>query len=148
MTDDIFSREQPPLLIVLSGTAGSGKDSVVRRMRERGVPFEFVVTATTRPPRSGEEDGREYSFVDESEFQERLRQEDLLEHAEVYSQHYGIPKSKVRRALDSGKDVLLRIDVQGADTVRRKCPQAVSVFLTAPSEDELSRRLRDRGTGS
>ena len=148
MADDIFSREQPPLLIVLSGTAGSGKDSVIRRMRERGVPFEFVVTATTRPPRSGEADGRDYSFVTEKEFQEMLRQDDLLEHAEVYGQHYGIPKSKVRRALASGNDVVLRIDVQGAETVRRKCPQAVTIFLTAPSEDELSRRLRGRGTDS
>jgi guanylate kinase len=148
MTEDVFSREQPPLLLVLSGTAGSGKDSVVRRMKERGIPFEFIVTATTRPPRSGEADGRDYSFIAESEFQEMLRRNDLLEHAEVYGQHYGIPASTVRRALASGRDAVVRIDVQGAGTMRRKCPQAVTIFLAASSEDELGRRLRGRGTDS
>ncbi|MBN1438301.1 MAG: guanylate kinase [Anaerolineales bacterium] len=148
MADDFFPRETPPLLIVLSGTAGSGKDSVVRRMKERGVPFEFVVTATTRPPRPGEEDGRDYSFLSEAEFQDLIRENDLLEHAEVYGKHYGIPKSKIRHALASGRDVVLRIDVQGAGTVRRLCPQAVTVFLTAGSEEELQRRLRGRGTDS
>jgi guanylate kinase len=148
MASDIFARETHPLLIVLSGTAGSGKDSVVRRMKERGVPFEFVVTNTTRPPRSGERNGRDYSFVSETEFQEMLSNGELLEHAVVYDQHYGIPKSKVREALASGKDALLRIDVQGVDTIRRKCPQAVTIFLTTSSEEELERRLRQRGTDS
>jgi len=148
MADDIFSREHHPLLVVLSGTAGSGKDSVVRRMRERGIPFEFVVTCTTRPPRPGEENGRDYFFVSESQFQEMLRRDDLLEHAEVYGQKYGNSKTQVRRALESGRDAVLRIDVQGAETVRRKCPQAVTIFLAAPTEEELGRRLRGRGADS
>jgi guanylate kinase len=148
MASDTFSRQQYPLLVVLSGTAGSGKDSVVRRMRERGIPFEFIVTCTTRPPRPGEENGRDYFFVSDSEFQELLRRGDLLEHAEVYGHQYGNSKTKVRQALAAGRDALLRIDVQGADTIRRKCPQAVTVFLTASSEEELGSRLRRRGSES
>jgi guanylate kinase len=145
MSSDAFERKNHPLLIVLSGTAGSGKDSVVRRMQERGIPFEFVVTATTRPPRPNEQDGRDYVFVTESEFQEMIRADELLEHAVVYGQQKGIPKPRVREAIASGKDVVLRIDVQGVDTVRRKCPQAVTIFLTASSEEELIRRLHRRG---
>lgn len=146
MADSWFSREHPPLLVVLSGTAGSGKDSVVRRMQERGIPFEFIVTCTTRPPRPGEENGRDYFFVSDSEFQELLRRGDLLEHAEVYGQQYGNSKTQVRQTLAAGRDALLRIDVQGADTIRRKCPPAVTIFLTASSEEELTRRLRKRGS--
>jgi guanylate kinase len=144
MASDIFERETPPLLIVLSGTAGSGKDSVLHRMRERKVPFAFVVTATTRPPRPGEESGRDYEFVSEAEFQEMLRRGELLEHAVVYGQHKGIPKRRVREAISSGKDVMLRIDVQGVETVRRQCPEAVTIFLTASSQKELERRLSRR----
>jgi len=145
MASDTFSRERHPLLVVLSGTPGSGKDSVLRRMQKRGIPFEFVVTVTTRPPRPGEVDGRDYSFITEAEFQKLLQQDDLLEHAEVYGQHKGVPAPRVRAAFASGKDVVLRIDVQGVDTIRRKCPQAVTIFLTASSEEELDRRLRSRG---
>jgi guanylate kinase len=146
MASDTFSRQRYPLLVVLSGTPGSGKDSVIRRMQERGIPFEFVVTVTTRPPRSGEVDGRDYSFISEAEFQGLLQRDELLEHAVVYGQHKGIPTPRVRASITSGKDVLLRIDVQGVDTIRRKCPEAVTIFLTASSEQELSRRLRKRGS--
>ncbi|MFN2299981.1 MAG: guanylate kinase [Anaerolineales bacterium] len=146
MADSWFSRDHPPLLVVLSGTAGSGKDSVVRRMQERGIPFEFIVTCTTRPPRPGEENGRDYFFVSDPEFQELIRRGDLLEHAEVYGHQYGNSKTRVRQALAAGRDALLRIDVQGVDTIRRKCPEAVTIFLAASSEEELTRRLRKRGS--
>ncbi len=148
MASDLFQRETTPLLIVLSGTAGSGKDSVLRRMQERKVPFAFVVTATTRAPRAGEVDGRDYAFVSESEFQEMIRRDEMMEHAVVYGQHKGIPKRQVREAIASGKDVILRIDIQGVDTIRRACPQAVTIFLTTSSEEELSRRLLKRGADS
>lgn len=148
MASDLFQRETTPLLIVLSGTAGSGKDSVLRRMQERKVPFAFVVTATTRDPRAGEVDGRDYAFVSESEFQEMIRRDEMMEHAVVYGQHKGIPKRQVREAIASGKDVILRIDIQGVDTIRRACPQAVTIFLTTSSEEELSRRLLKRGADS
>jgi guanylate kinase len=145
MASDPFERPNPPLLIILSGTAGSGKDSVLRRLQERRIPFAFVVTATTRPPRPDEENGRDYWFLPEAEFQEMIRRGELLEHAVVYGQHKGIPKRHVREAIASGKDVFLRIDVQGVDTVRRQCPQAVTIFLAASSQKELERRLASRG---
>jgi guanylate kinase len=148
MNLDRFERKPTPLVIILSGTAGSGKDSVVRRMMERGVPFEFVVNLTSRPPRPGEADGRDYRFVSENEFKEMIRKDELLEHAVVYGQYKGVPKSPVREALASGKDALLRIDIQGAATVRRQYPEAVSIFLTASSAEELKGRLLARGTDS
>jgi guanylate kinase len=145
MDHDIFTRTFSPLLIVLSGTAGSGKDSVIHRMQERDVPFEFVVTATSRPPRPGEINGRDYLFLSEKEFRAMIRNDELLEHAVVYNQHKGIPKQPVLKALESGKDVLLRVDVQGAATIHNLYPQAVMVFLSASSQEELSRRLYRRG---
>jgi len=148
MVPESFEQKHIPLLIILSGTAGSGKDSVVRRMMERGVPFEFVVNVTSRPPRPGEADGRDYRFVSEAEFQEMIRTDELLEHAVVYGQYKGIPKRPVREAMDSGKDVILRIDIQGAATVRRQYPGAVSIFLTAASREELKHRLLARGADS
>jgi guanylate kinase len=148
MANDIFSRSFSPLLVVLSGTPGSGKDSLIRRMREREVPFEFVVTATSRAPRPGELSGRDYLFLSEEEFQAMIRNDELLEHAVVYNQHKGIPKKPVFDALASGRDVLLRIDVQGAATIRRQYPQSVTVFLSASSQEELTRRLYRRGADS
>jgi guanylate kinase len=148
MVNDPFSRAFSPLLVVLSGTAGSGKDSVIRRMRERDIPFEFVVTATSRAPRPGEVDGRDYHFLSVADFQAMIRNDELLEHAVVYDQHKGIPKKPVFDALASGKDVLLRVDVQGAATIRRQYPQAVMVFLSAASQEELTRRLYRRGADS
>ncbi len=148
MNHDGFERKTTPLLIILSGTAGSGKDSVVRRMIERGVHFEFVANLTSRPPRPGEIDGRDYRFVSEDAFKEMIRKDELLEHAVVYGQYKGIPKRPVREALAAGKDVLLRIDIQGASTVRRQYPEAVSIFLAASSLEELKRRLLGRGTDS
>ena len=102
-----------PLLIVLSGPSGAGKDAVLVRMKELGVPFHYVVTSTTRPPRTGEKDGVEYSFVSESGFHEMLQRGDLVESAKVYGYWYGVPKQEVKQALDEGKDVVLKIDVQG-----------------------------------
>jgi guanylate kinase len=114
-------------------------------MEAMGYPFHFVVTATTRPRRPNEVDGVDYHFVSEGEFMEMLEQDELLEHAMVYGQHKGIPKKQVREALKSGKDVIMRLDVQGAATIRRLVPEAVLIFLTAPPE-ELIRRLRKRET--
>ena len=142
----LYSIEPQPLLVVLSGPSGAGKDAVLKRMKELGYPFHFVVTVTTRPKRPGEVDGVDYHFVSEEEFAEMLARGELLEHAIVYGQHKGIPKRQVREALASGKDVILRIDVQGAATIRKLVPEAVLIFLTAPSEKELLRRLKRRKT--
>lgn len=133
-----------PLLIVISGPSGAGKDSVLKRMKERELPFHFVVTATTRKPRENEIHGVDYFFISPAEFTKMIENEELLEYALVYDEYKGIPKGQVRRALASGKDVILRIDVQGAATIRQISQQAVMIFLTTQNEDELVERLRKR----
>jgi len=145
---ELYHREQPPLLIVISGPSGVGKDSVVQRMKERGCPFSFVITATDRPPRPNEVHGRDYYFYSTAEFERMIAESELLEHAWVYGQHKGIPKAHVRAALDSGQDVVMRVDVQGAGTVKRLVPEATTIFLTCESEEELVARLRSRRTES
>jgi guanylate kinase len=125
-----------------------GKDAVVQLLKERGLPFHFVVTATDRPPRPDEVHGVDYFFLTTTAFEEMIEQGELLEHAIVYGQHKGIPKKQVREALASGNDVIMRVDVQGAATVRRLVPEAVLIFLTASSEKELEQRLQRRGSDS
>lgn len=139
-------RQPRPLLVVISGPSGVGKDVTIQRMKDRGYPFYFVVTATTRPPRPGEKDGIHYHFMTETQFLDLQAQGELLEHALVYGQYKGIPKAGVRAALASGHDVVMRVDVQGAATVRDMVPQAVTIFLTAESEEALIERLRRRRT--
>ena len=147
MTSSEFERPSlEPLLIVISGPSGAGKDTVVQRMKERGLPFHFVVTATTRPQRPNEVDGRDYLFVSKNEFARMIEQNELIEYALVYGDYKGIPKAQVRQALTSGKDVVMRIDVQGAETVRKLAPDALLIFITTDNEDELVNRLKQRQT--
>ncbi|NPA92124.1 MAG: guanylate kinase [Chloroflexi bacterium] len=144
-----FSPPPPsPLLIVISGPSGVGKDTVIQRMKERRLPIHFVVTATTRPPRPGERHGVDYFFISREEFARMIDEGELLEYALVYNDYKGIPKQQVREALASGKDVIMRIDVQGAATVRKMCPEALLIFLTTETEEELVRRLERRKTES
>lgn len=140
--------ELHPLLIVISGPSGVGKDSLVQRLKERDCPFHFVVTVTDRLPRCDEVHGEDYFFVSSQEFERMIAQDELLEYAVVYDQYKGIPKGQIREALASGKDVVMRVDVQGAATIRGIAPQAVSIFLIASSEEELEQRLLDRGGDS
>ena len=145
--DPDFDHHQPqPLLIVISGPSGAGKDTVVQRMQERGFPFHFVVTATTRPRRPSEVHGKDYWFVSMDEFARMIEENELIEYAIVYGDYKGIPKDQVRRALTSGQDVVMRLDVQGAETVRKLAPDALLIFITTESEDELVRRLQERQT--
>ena len=137
-----------PILVVLSGPSGVGKDTTLSLMKRRNLPFHFVVTATTRPRRPGEVEGEDYHFVSVGEFAEMIDADELLEYAVVYGDYKGIPKTHVREALGSGKDVILRIDVQGAATIRRLIPEAVTIFLVAENEEKLMRRLRERKTES
>jgi guanylate kinase len=146
--DDPYARPRNPLLIVLSGPSGVGKDSVIREMKSRGLPLHFVVTATTRTPREEEVEGRDYIFLSKERFAEMIDRGELLEYAVVYSDYKGIPKSQVRQALASGQDVIMRVDVQGAATVRRLCPEALLIFLTTQNEQELENRLLARRTES
>ncbi len=135
-----------PLLIVISGPSGAGKDTVVQRMKERGMPFHFVVTATTRPKRPNETNGRDYFFVTKEEFARMIDENELFEYAIVYGDYKGPPKAQVREALASGQDVVMRLDVQGAETVRKLVSEALLIFITAENGQELERRLRERKT--
>jgi guanylate kinase len=146
-SDSEFDIHDPqPLLIVISGPSGAGKDTVMQRMQERGLPFHFVVTATTRPKRANEVHGRDYFFVTKEEFAHMIDADELIEHAIVYGDYKGIPKQQVREALASGKDVVMRIDVQGAETVRKMAHEALMIFITTESEAELVQRLETRKT--
>jgi guanylate kinase len=137
-----------PQLIVISGPSGVGKDATIRRMQELGYPFHFVVTATDRPKRPNEADGIDYFFITNAEFEKMVEQGELLEYAIVYGHYKGIPKQQVRQAISSGRDVILRIDVQGAETIRKLVPAATLIFLIAESEEALLRRLSERKTES
>ena len=139
---------QNPLLLVLSGPSGVGKDLLLSRLREAGRPYHFTVTATTRPMRGGELDGVDYHFVTRDQFEAMIADEALLEWANVYGNYYGVPKAQVMQALNRGQDVILKIDVQGAATVREIAPEAVFIFLAPPSEYELEHRLRGRRSES
>jgi guanylate kinase len=138
--------KKEPLLIVISGPSGVGKDTIVERMSEKELPFHFVVTATTRFPREDEIPGVDYFFYTMDEFAEMIEKDELLEYAFVYNDYKGIPKSQVKEALHSGKDVVMRLDVQGATTIRKLCPEAVMIFLTTDSVEELENRLKSRKT--
>ncbi len=146
--EELYNFARQPLLVVISGPSGVGKDTLLERMKERGYPIHFVVTATDRLPRPGEVHGVDYFFFTTEEFTRMIGQDELLEHAVVYGQHKGIPRQHVQDALASGKDVIMRIDVQGAATIRRLVPEAILIFLTASSEEELEQRLRARGGDS
>ena len=144
----LYRQPAIPLLVVISGPSGVGKDTVLMRMREFGMPFHFVVTTTSRAKRPGEVEGFDYNFVSKEHFETMIAQNELLEHAVVYGEYKGIPKSQVRDAMRSGKDVILRIDVQGAATIRQLAPEAVLIFLIPPSQAELASRLSLRRTES
>jgi guanylate kinase len=137
-----------PLLVVLSGPSGTGKDAILSQMKESGYPARFITTVTTRPQRAREEDGVDYSFVSAERFQDMLESNQFLEHAQVYGNRYGVPKVPVREALEGGQDVILKVDTQGAATIKKLVPQAVFIFVVPPSMDELAARLRGRRTES
>ena len=133
-------------LIVLSGPSGVGKDTVLRELFRLHPGLRYSVSYTTRPPRPGEVDGVSYSFVDQPAFAEMRARGDFLETAVVHGNHYGTSLRRVRDSLERGEDIVLKIDVQGAAQVRSLVPDALFVFLMPPSEDELRRRLAERGT--
>ena len=132
--------------MVLSGPSGVGKDAALTILRTLDRPWHFVVTATTRPRRPGEGGGADYIFLTEEQFQDMLIEGEFLEHARVYGNWYGVPKQQVRDAMAGGKDVILKVDVQGAATLKSMAPEAVFIFLVPHSMDELNERLRKRAT--
>ncbi len=143
-----FKPQTGPLLIVLSGPSGAGKDAVLSRMRESGYPLNYVTTVTTRPQRANERDNIDYKFVSKAKFQEMVSRNELLEWANVYGNWYGVPKEPVKQALDKGQDTIVKIDIQGAASIKKIAPQAVFIFLTSPSMEEIIARLKERRTES
>lgn len=133
-------------LVIISGFSGAGKGTVVKELTSRYNNYALSISATTRAPRKGEENGREYFFKTREEFEELIKQDALYEYAQYVSNYYGTPKAYVQQQLDAGKDVILEIEVQGALNVKAKNPEALLLFVTPPSAQELKRRLIGRGT--
>lgn len=136
--------EYHPLLIVLSGPSGVGKDATLRALKKRSLPLHYVVTATTREKRVEEVAGVDYFFYSNEKFEDLIANDELLEYAEVYGDYKGIPKDQVRAAFASGQDVILRVDVQGAKTLRALYPASVLIFLLPSSVQEWHERLDSR----
>jgi guanylate kinase len=137
-----------PLLIVLSGPSGAGKDAVLTRIRELNYPLKYITTVTTRPQRATERDNIDYHFISTKKFQKMIENNELLEWANVYGNWYGVPKKPVKQALHKGQDTIVKVDIQGATTIKKILPQAVFIFLTPPSTEELRLRLKQRHTES
>ncbi len=135
-------------LIVLSGFSGVGKGTVIAQVRARRPDIYYSISFTTRAPREGEQDGVNYYYISRDAFQARIERGEFLEYAEYVGNYYGTSMQIIRDKLNQGLDVLLEIEVQGAATVREKMPESVSLFIAPPSFEELSRRLRQRGTDS
>ena len=138
------TRKIHPLLIVISGPSGVGKDATITKMKELGLPFHYVVTTTTRQKRDYEKDGIDYHFISKENFQKYIDDGMLLEWAEVYGNYYGVPKEEVKTYLAQNKDVILKVDIQGATNIKKLAPEAVLIFLMPPSINELSNRLIKR----
>lgn len=141
--EDLHSLRRPRV-IVISGPSGVGKDAVIQEMRARLPDLHYAVTATTRERRPGEIDGVHYHFMEVDEFERLVEEREFLEHAVVYGNLYGVPKQRVRSALSSGHSVVIKVDVQGARTIREIIPQSTLIFIAPPSMSELLHRLRDR----
>ncbi|MFA5450902.1 MAG: guanylate kinase [Dehalococcoidales bacterium] len=136
------------MVLVVSGPSGAGKDTVLNRMKERNVPADFIITLTTRPPRDYEIDGVNYYFVAEPVFMKMIENGELLEHARVYGNWYGVPKKQVAQSIQRGRDAIIKVDIQGAATIKKSMPEACFVFVTPPDASALSYRLRKRNTES
>lgn len=136
------------VLAVVSGFSGAGKGTVMKRLLERYDDYALSISVTTRSPRPGEEDAREYFFRTREEVEEMIRAEELLEYAEYVGNYYGTPRFYVEEQLAKGKNVILEIEIQGAMKIKEKIPEAVLIFVTPPTVEELKKRLEGRGTES
>ena len=143
-----YNQPTIPLLIVLSGPSGVGKDAVLIKLKASGYPLEYITTVTTRPQRAKESQQVDYHFVSTERFQEMIRYNKLLEWANVYGNWYGVPKQPVKQALEKGKDTVIKVDVQGAAAIKKILPQAIFIFLMPSSTEELISRLKQRHTES
>ena len=134
------------ILVVVSGFSGAGKGTMMKRLLEKYDDYALSISVTTRNPRPGEEDGREYFFRKREEFEKLIQEDALIEYAQYVENYYGTPRSYVEEQLQAGRNVILEIEIQGAMKVKKKIPEALLVFVTPPTVEELERRLRDRGT--
>ena len=134
------------ILIVVSGFSGAGKGTLMKRLVEEYDGYSLSISATTREPRPGEEDGREYFFLSREQFEKRIADHALIEHAEYCGNYYGTPKDYVERELAAGRDVILEIEIQGALKIKEQYPDALLLFVSTPDAAELRRRLSGRGT--
>jgi len=132
------------LIIVISGPSGVGKDSVLRALKNGGLPLHHVVTANTRKPRPGEVEGVDYFFVSKEKFEEMILNDELIEYSKVYQDYKGPPKSEVRKAIETNKDVIFRLDVQGAEKIKTLFPHSILIFLTPTNQEEWYKRLKGR----
>lgn len=135
-------------MIVLSGPSGVGKDAILNRMRELNNPLEFITTVTTRSRRVTERNNIDYHFVTKAKFREMLARNEFIEHAEVYGNYYGVPKLPIKAALEQHRDVIIKVDIQGAQTIKRLIPQGIFIFIITPTLEELKDRLAARRTES
>jgi len=142
--DDVLKPQ--PLLILISGPSGVGKDSTVKALLRRQLPLHFVVTTTNRPPRSDEREGVDYFFVSTQQFEKFISGDEMLEYAVVYGHYKGIRKTQIREAMRSGKDVIVRLDVQGVKRVKSLCQDAVTIFIIPANSEEWLLRLKNRNT--
>lgn len=134
------------ILVVVSGFSGAGKGTLMKRLMEKYENYALSISVTTRPPREGEQDGREYFFRSREEFEEWIKMDRFIEYAEYVDNYYGTPKEYVEEQLKAGKDVILEIEIQGALKVKEKLPDTLLLFVSPPSAQELKRRLETRGT--
>ena len=134
------------ILVVVSGFSGAGKGTLMKALLEKYHNYALSISATTRSPREGEQDGREYFFVTRDKFESMIEEEELIEYAQYVNNYYGTPKEYVEQKMAEGKDVILEIEIQGALKVKKRFPDALLLFVTPPSAEELRRRLVGRGT--
>jgi guanylate kinase len=137
-----------PVLLVLSGPSGAGKDTVLNRIKAKNRSLYHVTTVTTRYERAGELNGREYHFISRDKFSDMIKSNSLLEWAEVYGNYYGVPKKPVKQAIERGQDVVIKVDIQGAAAIKKLVPQAITIFLTPASINDLLKRLTGRRSES
>ena len=143
-----FNLKPRQLLVVLSGPSGVGKDAILTRMREMNCPLEFITTVTTRSRRATEKDNIDYHFVSPAKFQKMIANNEFLEYANVYGNWYGVPKQPIKAALEQHQDVIIKVDIQGAKTIKRLAPQGIFIFIITPTLEELKNRLTKRQTES
>src|SRR5579862_4613378 len=131
-------------VFIISAPSGSGKSTLVKELRKKVAGLEFSISYTTRKPRGAEENGREYYFVSREQFEAMIARDEFLEHANVFGNYYGTARRFLQKAEEQASDLLLDIDVQGAEQIRNKIPNAVSIFILPPNRAELEQRLRNR----